>query len=562
MICLVYRRKSGSASTGESQSLTPHNPFATAFSSTGHSTKDANPTPFSFMLPTSTTNNTSSMTTQATTNKPAMFNGFTGFVPSTSTSNSINTNPIGNNYSSTMSGLTSTGNTNPLCTISSATTATVNTNSDYCRKGKKLNEAFSKWAERQLKDNAIAIWKDGVKDYIKHRQALKQQYPVDAANASSNNSNSSSSGNGNTINVTENTTAVSNKVNSTTFPSSSLLPLTSSTSSTLIPSSTTTTIQQPAAVASISFSGVKSESSSMTTIVTNDVQSAFQFSFAKAGEPSSITSSTSTNAATAPTATATPAIAPPASTSSTFSFLNSFAASSSSSFAAPPQPSSTPANSNSNNNGLFSNSFSFNFKSSSSTGAETTNASTTNTFAAPSSTGLFPAMAAAASNMFSTAFAPTTTSGTGGGGGGEDDDGGGEGGDDEGIPILEPSKVYKNEQDKDIILIEQKTKLFTFRENEWKDTGTGTYRITEDPMTHKKRMVMRNGTGKIMLNAGFYKQLKIQRVKSGLQFAVFVATNEDDSTSKPELRKIFLKLKSDLVVDEIVTLMNKIISEL
>jgi hypothetical protein len=34
------------------------------------------------------------------------------------------------------------------------------------KKMKKLNESFSQWADRQIKENPIAVWKDGVKVQI------------------------------------------------------------------------------------------------------------------------------------------------------------------------------------------------------------------------------------------------------------------------------------------------------------------------------------------------------------------------------------------------------------
>jgi hypothetical protein len=37
---------------------------------------------------------------------------------------------------------------------------------EYMKKMKKLNESFSQWADRQIKENPIAVWKDGVKVQI------------------------------------------------------------------------------------------------------------------------------------------------------------------------------------------------------------------------------------------------------------------------------------------------------------------------------------------------------------------------------------------------------------
>jgi hypothetical protein len=119
----------------------------------------------------------------------------------------------------------------------------------------------------------------------------------------------------------------------------------------------------------------------------------------------------------------------------------------------------------------------------------------------------------------------------------------GDGGDDEGEPILEPEKILKNENDTDEILLEVPTKLFGFNQEdkEWKESGKGTLRITKDPATQKRRILVRNTMGKITLNTAFYKEMKIDQVKGGIKFNGVVAQVKDPS--KTELKSFMLKLK-------------------
>jgi hypothetical protein len=119
----------------------------------------------------------------------------------------------------------------------------------------------------------------------------------------------------------------------------------------------------------------------------------------------------------------------------------------------------------------------------------------------------------------------------------------GEGDEDAGEPILEPEKILKNENDTDEILLEVPCKLLGFNkdEKEWKDSGKGNLRITKDPATQKKRILVRNTMGKITLNTSFYKDMKIDSVKGGIKFFAVVANPSD--AQKTELKAFMLKLK-------------------
>lgn len=146
----------------------------------------------------------------------------------------------------------------------------------------------------------------------------------------------------------------------------------------------------------------------------------------------------------------------------------------------------------------------------------------------------FPTATTASSNMFGTAPAAA-----------EKNDGGDEdGGDDEGEPILEPEKILRNENDKDEILLEVPCKLLGYSKelSEWRDKGKGSFRLTKDPSTSKKRMLVRNTMGKITFNAAFYKGMKVERHKDSLLFSAFVAPDE---SSKPDFQRFTLKLKAD-----------------
>lgn len=111
-------------------------------------------------------------------------------------------------------------------------------------------------------------------------------------------------------------------------------------------------------------------------------------------------------------------------------------------------------------------------------------------------------------------FGAGATSSTNAGAGGETEEY-------EGEPILEPEKIYKNENDTDEILYETNCKAFRFdtKEKEWKESGKGTLRITQEPGVDKKKVLVRNAIGKITINSYIFKGMNFKQAgKAGLQF--------------------------------------------
>ncbi len=94
------------------------------------------------------------------------FSGFSGLV---ATSSTASTNPLGGLSKATEVAKTQiTAEKTEQKLGASVVMASNNSNSEgpeseYKKKVKKLNQAFLSWAERQIKENAVAVWKDGVK---------------------------------------------------------------------------------------------------------------------------------------------------------------------------------------------------------------------------------------------------------------------------------------------------------------------------------------------------------------------------------------------------------------
>lgn len=110
----------------------------------------------------------------------------------------------------------------------------------------------------------------------------------------------------------------------------------------------------------------------------------------------------------------------------------------------------------------------------------------------------------------------------------------GDGGEDEyeGEPILPPETIHKNENDTDEILYETDCKAFRFdsSEKEWKESGKGPLRITQEPGVAKKKILVRNAIGKITINAYIMKGMNFRKSgKAGLQFLAVV-----DASGKPQ----------------------------
>lgn len=202
-----------------------------------------------------------------------------------------------------------------------------------------------------------------------------------------------------------------------------------------------------------------------------------------------------------------------------------------------------------------SNGFSFSFPSFPSTTTPSTTAASSN-FSFPTSFGNNAEKKDTTSSSafsFATTLPQTQVAADDGEGGGGDDD--------EGEPILPPEKILKNENDTDDILLEVPCKLFGFnlQEKEWKDSGKGSFRVTKDVNSGKRRMIVRNTMGKITFNAAFYKDMKIDQVKGGIKFFAVVADATDDK--KTELKNFMIKLK-DFDISRVKSFLESIIKEL
>jgi len=106
--------------------------------------------------------------------------------------------------------------------------------------------------------------------------------------------------------------------------------------------------------------------------------------------------------------------------------------------------------------------------------------------------------------------------------------------------------VERNKNDKDIILLEKACKLHRLSavdggkagEKEWKDLGKGTLRVTADPDTKKKRILVRNTMGVVILNASFFKGQKFEKTNSkknnSLSFSAVVSVKEYETINGPD----------------------------
>jgi len=114
------------------------------------------------------------------------------------------------------------------------------------------------------------------------------------------------------------------------------------------------------------------------------------------------------------------------------------------------------------------------------------------------------------------------------------------------MPALEPEEVLRNDQDKDEILYETACKLFRFskEDKEWRESGKGTLRVTREPGSTIKRILIRNSLGKITLNSNICKGMNFKKSgKNGVQFMA-----GDDSG---KLQAYMAKVKNDVVSDTV-----------
>jgi len=352
---------------------------------------------------------------------------------------------------------------------------------DKNKKIKKLNEAFLRWSERQMDTNPLSIWKDGVKDYIKHFKQIEDKY---SANSDSNKNNDDNDSN----------KLASASLGANTSSSSSGSDDAKAKPASLEAPAVVSQPQPPAAVSgNTTFSWTAPPSSSDVGVPKTAAPPAFPgFSF----KPQAADTKSGGSAATVPF-TVPKLSFPPMTNSST---SNSGGAGAGGAFGA-----------GSGLGASFLNTYDTKAAMSASVSAATTTTASTTT-----------------SNFFGAATA-------GGGAGDTAAAGGGGGEEEEGEPILEPEKVLKNSEDTDEILLDVNCKLYGYNseEKEWKDTGKGTFRITKDIQTQKQRMLVRNPIGRINFNAGFYSAMKIeQQGKNGIKFAALVTV--EDPTIKAD----------------------------
>ena len=125
--------------------------------------------------------------------------------------------------------------------------------------------------------------------------------------------------------------------------------------------------------------------------------------------------------------------------------------------------------------------------------------------------------------------ASTSTSGSNVNGASKEEEDDGE----DSLPMLPPEVVLRNEADKDEILHEVECKLFRLdkEKNEWTEGGKGTFRLTRDPDTKKRRILIRNSIGKVTLNVGFYKGMKFEKFgKNGIRFLAVTGSDGEVKT--------------------------------
>jgi hypothetical protein len=109
----------------------------------------------------------------------------------------------------------------------------------------------------------------------------------------------------------------------------------------------------------------------------------------------------------------------------------------------------------------------------------------------------------------------------------------------EGEEIMAPEVVHRNENDDDEILHEVDCKLFRFNKahKEWMDAGKGKFRVSKGKDTGKKRILLRNMTGRIMINAFFYKDMSFTKLgKNGIRFLLVI-----DDSGEPKMLMIKVK---------------------
>jgi len=381
--------------------------------------------------------------------------------------------------------------------------ASDDSNSEKAKKVKKLNESFLKWASKQIETHPLSIWKEGVKDYIKHYKGIEEKYGAETSSST----------------VSEQPAAVAPAV---TAPPAVSFAAPSATKSS--PFADFSFGAKPAAAVPVVAAKPAAAPAAAASPFSNFAFPAAPPAVAPAAKP----------AAPLPTPAAFTGFGGAASAAAPAK-LGDFKFG-----AAPAAPAA----------GGFGSTISFGAPApAAAANKDSATASFLNSFAstAPPAFGGFGAPAVAGG----TTVTPALTGGPFGSGAGEED---GEGGDDEGEPILEPEKVLRNSNDTDEILHEVPCKLYGYStaDKEWKDTGKGTFRITRDAKTQKQRMLVRNQIGRINFNAAFFAGMKVEQVQKKIKFAAFVTVEDttmgaDGKAAPPrtEMKNFMIQLKAE-----------------
>eukprot|EP01031_Cornospumella_fuschlensis_P029299 gene29299-35371_t len=95
--------------------------------------------------------------------------------PTTTTTQNNTFSTQNNNKPTQNNNLPAQNNTHSAATTSTSNTTTASsTETEEQKKVRKLNESIARWADRQAAKNLLCVWKEGVKDYIRYQQEIKQ----------------------------------------------------------------------------------------------------------------------------------------------------------------------------------------------------------------------------------------------------------------------------------------------------------------------------------------------------------------------------------------------------
>ena len=142
---------------------------------------------------------------------------------------------------------------------------------------------------------------------------------------------------------------------------------------------------------------------------------------------------------------------------------------------------------------------------------------------------------------------------------GDDDDGG----ESEGEPMLEPEIILRDENDKDEILYQtdcilRRLDMKAEPKPEWKDVGKGSLRVTYDPNTGVRRILVREKTmGKVTLNASFFASQKFEKKgKNSIQFAAVVPDPSPEAAAGATSLNTFLLKTNENETDKAIAALN------